>query len=194
VDLVRAAKARGLPVTAEVTPHHLLLSEEDVPAADPAYKMNPPLRTKEDQAALLAGLQDGTIDVIATDHAPHAADEKKLTMLEAPFGVVGLEIAFPLLYTHLVCKDKITLPELLAKLTISPAKILGLRCSNLGEGQLADLTVIDLKTERRVEPSAFLSKGRSTPFNGWLLKGWPVLTLVEGKVAWQHEDLGRMIS
>lgn len=189
VRLVREAKSRGLRVTAEVTPHHLLLCDEDLPGPDPNFKMNPPLRSKEDQVALLEGLIDGTIDIIATDHAPHTEVEKATSMEEAPFGIVGLETAFPLLYTHLVLTGKISLAELIEKMTQRPAELFGLTNGKLVEGGVADLTVIDLKEEREIDPATFLSKGRNTPFAGWKVKGWPMLTMVEGHIVWAETDV-----
>ncbi|WP_019120620.1 dihydroorotase [Brevibacillus massiliensis] len=188
VRLVRDGKRAGVNVTAEVSPHHLLLCEEDIPDdLDARWKMNPPLRSKEDRAALLAGLKDGTIDIIATDHAPHTEEEKARGLERAPFGIVGLETAFPLLYTHLVLTGELTLAELVAKLTVKPAEIFGLPYGKLAEGELADLTVIDLESEREIDPARFASKGRNTPFAGWRCKGWPVLTIVDGKVVYQQE-------
>lgn len=184
VRLVREAKARGQKVTAEVTPHHLLLCEDDIPGPNSLFKMNPPLRSKEDQEALLAGLLDGTIDIIATDHAPHTLEEKAAGMELAPFGIVGLETAFPLLYTHLVCTGKLTLEQLIAKMTQVPAKLFALPWGKLEIDHPADITVIDLNQARSIDPETFLSKGRNTPFVGWNVKGWPVMTLLEGKVTW----------
>lgn len=186
VRLVREAKARGQKVTAEVTPHHLLLCDEDIPEPNALWKMNPPLRSKQDRQALIEGLKDGTIDIIATDHAPHTLEEKSLGMEKAPFGIVGLETAFPLLYTHLVLKGGLTLVELVDKMTRKPAEIFGLPYGVLAEGQPADLTVIDLEEERMIDPETFLSKGKNTPFAGWKAKGWPVLTLLNGNVTWQE--------
>jgi dihydroorotase len=134
VRVVRDAKRAGINVTAEVTPHHLLLCEDDIPGLDTNYKMNPPLRGKADQAALIEGLLDGTIDFIATDHAPHAIEEKDKGMQLAPFGIVGLETAFPLLYTHLVLTEKLTLKQLIDFLTIEPAKAFGLTGGKLQVG------------------------------------------------------------
>lgn len=185
VRLVRDAKARGLRVTSEVTPHHLLLCDEDIPHPDANWKMNPPLRSREDREALIQGLVDGTIDVIATDHAPHTPEEKAWGMEKAPFGIVGLETAFPLLYTHLVLTGVLTLAQLVEKMTSKPAQVFGLPYGVLAEGKAADLTVIDLELERVVDPAGFLSKGRNTPFAGWKVKGWPVLTMLEGKITWQ---------
>ncbi|MDA8354443.1 MAG: dihydroorotase [Firmicutes bacterium] len=185
VRLVREAKSRGQWVTAEVTPHHLLLCEEDIPGPDPLFKMNPPLRSAKDREALIEGLKDGTIDMIATDHAPHTANDKAKDIREAPFGIVGLETAFPLLYTHLVQTGELTLAQLVDRMSRIPAERFELPGGVLKEGGIADLTVIDLEEERPVEPERFASKGKNTPFAGWKAKGWPVVTLVEGKVVWE---------
>ena len=187
VRLVRDGKRAGVNVTCEVTPHHLLLCDEDIPEnLDTNWKMNPPLRSREDRAALIAGLKDGTIDMIATDHAPHAADEKAAGLARAPFGIVGLETAFPLLYTHLVETGELSLKQLVDLMTIKPAQAFGLPYGRLEVGATADLTVIDLETERKVDPETFASKGRNTPFAGWVCKGWPILTMVEGRVVYQE--------
>ncbi|UGB32599.1 dihydroorotase [Metabacillus sp. B2-18] len=185
VRVVRDAKRAGINVTAEVTPHHLLLCEEDIPGLDPNFKMNPPLRGKADQEALIEGLLDGTIDFIATDHAPHAAEEKAEGMQLAPFGIVGLETAFPLLYTHFVLTKKFTLKQLVDFLTIQPAKAFGLSGGVLEVGAAADITVVDLETESSINPSEFLSKGKNTPFTGWTCKGWPTTTIVDGNIIWE---------
>jgi dihydroorotase len=186
VRLVRDGKRAGVNVTTEVTPHHLLLCEEDIPEdLNPNWKMNPPLRSREDREALLAGLKDGTIDIIATDHAPHTAEEKAAGIDRAPFGIVGLETAFPLLYTNLVLTGEITLQQLIHLMTVKPAEIFGLPYGRLEVGAVADLTVIDLETERTIDPESFVSKGRNTPFAGWTCKGGPTLTIVEGKIVHQ---------
>ncbi|MFJ9499884.1 dihydroorotase [Brevibacillus centrosporus] len=187
VRLVRDGKRAGVNVTCEVTPHHLLLCDEDIPEnLDTNWKMNPPLRSREDRAALIAGLKDGTIDMIATDHAPHTAEEKANGINRAPFGIVGSETAFPLLYTHFVQTGELTLKELVDLLTIKPAVAFGLPYGRLEVGATADLTVIDLETEKKIDPAAFASKGTNTPFAGWACKGWPILTLVDGKIVHQE--------
>lgn len=187
VRLVRDGKRAGVNVTCEVTPHHLLLCDEDIPdSLDTNWKMNPPLRSREDRAALIAGLKDGTIDMIATDHAPHTAEEKANGMARAPFGIVGLETAFPLLYTHLVQTGELTLKTLVELLTVKPATAFGLPYGRLEVGAPADLTVIDLETEKTIDPTTFASKGTNTPFTGWACKGWPILTLVDGKIVHQE--------
>lgn len=188
VRTIRDAKKAGIHVTAEVTPHHLLLTEDDVPGDDAIYKMNPPLRSKEDREALLEGLLDGTIDCIATDHAPHAAEEKNQPMTKAPFGIVGSETAFPLLYTHFVKNGDWTLQQLVDYLTIKPAQTFDLPFGRLEEGYLADLTVINLEEESEIKAEDFASKGTNTPFIGYKVYGTPVLTMVEGEVKFEEEE------
>jgi dihydroorotase len=185
VRAVRDAKRAGIQVTAEVTPHHLLLCDEDIPGLDANYKMNPPLRGAEDRAALIEGLMDGTIDFIATDHAPHTMEEKSEGMQLAPFGIVGLETAFPLLYTNFVLENKMTLEQLIAYLTKKPADAFGLQLGTIEINAPADLVLLDLNEEKSIDPKEFLSKGKNTPFNGWNCKGWPVMTIAEGKIAWE---------
>ena len=186
---VRYAKQLGIKVTAEVCPHHLLLTDEDIPGLDAMYKMNPPLRSPKDRAALIEGLKDGTIDIIVTDHAPHTDEEKKRGMEMAPFGIVGLETAFPLLYTHLVLTGELSLEQLIEKMTSKPAELFQLPWGRIEEGQEADLVVIDLDTEREVNPQEFASKGKNTPFTGWKLKGWPVMTMVRGALVWKRDEV-----
>lgn len=190
VRLIRQAKAIGISVTAEVCPHHLILSDEDIPGMDADWKMNPPLRTPRDVEAVIEGIEDGTLDIVVTDHAPHAPEEKAKGMMLAPFGIVGFETAFPLLYTKFVETGRWTLEFLLEKMTSKPAEVFGLPQGRLEAGRDADLVIVDLEQEQAVEPSAFLSKSRNTPFTGWRLKGWPVMTMVNGRVAWQDQDAG----
>lgn len=185
VRVVRDAKRAGIRVTAEVTPHHLLLCDEDIPGIDSNYKMNPPLRSKEDREALIEGLLDGTIDFIATDHAPHTEAEKQEGIVFAPFGIVGLETAFPLLYTYLVKTDVLTFKQLIDFLTVKPAEAFRLSSGRLAVGKPADITILDLETEQVIDPHTFVSKGKNTPFAGWPCQGWPVMTFVDGKPVWQ---------
>lgn len=187
VRAIRDAKKAGVHVTAEVTPHHLLLTEDDVPGDNAIYKMNPPLRSKEDRDALIEALLDGTIDCIATDHAPHAAEEKDQPMTRAPFGIVGSETAFPLLYTHFVKNGDWTLQQLVDYLTIKPAQTFDLPYGKLEEGSLADLTIINLDQEREIKAEDFHSKASNTPFLGYKVYGNPVLTMVEGTVKFKEE-------
>ncbi|MCY1573658.1 dihydroorotase [Staphylococcus pettenkoferi] len=187
VRAIRDAKKAGIHVTAEVTPHHLLLTEDDVPGDNAIYKMNPPLRSKEDRDALIEALLDGTIDCIATDHAPHAAEEKDQPMTRAPFGIVGSETALPLLYTHFVKNGDWTLQQLVDYLTIKPAQTFDLPYGKLEEGSLADLTIINLDQEREIKAEDFHSKASNTPFLGYKVYGNPVLTMVEGTVKFKEE-------
>ncbi|NEZ40845.1 dihydroorotase [Paenibacillus alvei] len=186
IRLIRQAKQIGVKVTAEVCPHHLLLSDEDIPGMDANWKMNPPLRSPRDVEACIEALVDGTIDIIVTDHAPHTEEEKAKGMELAPFGIVGLETAFQLLYTKFVATGKWPLSLLVNRMTSDPARTFGLNTGRIEEGAPADLTVIDLETERQVNPDEFLTKGRNTPFTGWILKGWPMKTFVDGRLVWSN--------
>ena len=187
VRVIRDAKKAGVHVTAEVSPHHLLLCEDDILANDSNLKMNPPLRAQADLQALIEGLEDGTLDFIATDHAPHTAEEKGDGMEQAPFGIVGLETAFPLLYTHFVKTGKWTLTQLIDWLTNKPADVFGLPYGRLLMGESADLVFIDLTKEQNIDTATFVSKGKNTPFQDWTCTGWPVMTMFEGNVIWQEE-------
>ncbi|MBM0065233.1 dihydroorotase [Alkalicoccobacillus gibsonii] len=189
VRVVRDAKRAGIRVTAEVTPHHLLLCEDDIPGLDTNFKMNPPLRGREDHAALIEGLLDGTIDFIATDHAPHTEEEKNVPIERAPFGIVGLETAFPLLYTEFVQKDRMTLKQLVDWLTIIPAKTFGLDAGTLEAGAKADVTIVNLQQTEPIQKQHFASKGKNTPFEGWNCAGWSVQTFVDGKLVWEKEKV-----
>jgi dihydroorotase len=182
VAMIRQAKEAGLHVTAEVTPHHLLLTEEAADGFNAMAKMKPPLRTAADVRALRLGLADGTIDAVATDHAPHTEAEKTGDFQSAPFGIVGLETAFPLLYTHLVMPGLLTLDQLIDRMSCRPATILGVAHGSLKTGFAADLALIDIKNERVIDRQAFLSKGKNTPFDSWPVYGVPVLTMVAGRV------------
>ncbi|WP_163653970.1 dihydroorotase [Listeria sp. PSOL-1] len=188
VRVVRDAKRAGIKVTAEVSPHHLLLDENDIPKNDGNWKMNPPLRAAEDRAALLEGLLDGTIDFIATDHAPHAENEKNVSMEKAAFGIVGLETAFPLLYTNFVKTGKWTLKQLVDWMTIKPANVFNLPYGELKIGEVADITMIDLETEQPIDPETFYSKGKNTPFTGMKCSGFSVATWFSGKLVYRKED------
>jgi dihydroorotase len=184
VRLVRDAKARGVRVTAEVTPHHLLLTDEVVRSYDSSCKMVPPLRGKRDVEACLEALVDGTIDCVATDHAPHALSEKEGEFAEAANGIVGLETAVPLLLDRLVRPGVLDLPTLVTRLSTGPARLLNLPGGSLAPGAAADITILDLERTWTVDPAAFRSRGRSTPFAGFTGAGAPWMTLVGGlKVA-----------
>ena len=181
VRMVREAKARGIRVTAEACPHHFLLTEEAVREFNTNAKMNPPLRSRKDVEAVKAGLKDGTIDVIATDHAPHAAFEKEREFDYAPFGIVGLETAWGLALV-LAEEGVLTVEQVVSALTIQPARAFGLAKGTLAIGADADVTIVDPEAPWVVDPGQFKSKGRNTPFAGWKLKGRVVSTLVGGRV------------
>jgi dihydroorotase len=188
VRAVRDAKAAGIKVTAEVCPHHLLLEEMDIPSDDANWKMNPPLRALEDKDSLHAALLDGTIDCIATDHAPHTVEEKCCGMVGAPFGIVGFETAFPLLYTQFVETGKWTLKQLIDWMSVKPAEIFNLPYGKIEIGASADLSIIDLNKEQTIHAEEFVSKGRNTPFNGWTAKGWPIMTIFEGNIVYVDKE------
>ncbi len=175
--LVREAKRRGLPVTCEVAPHHLVLSCEDISADDGCFKMNPPLRSETDRKAALEAVKDGTVDAIATDHAPHTAQEKKGGFATSPCGIVGLEFAFPLLYTKLVKTGFISLEKLLSLFTVGPRGVLLEKQAFIEAGMPADFTLLNLSASHTIRAEQFKSKGCSMPFEGLSLTGWPVLTV-----------------
>ena len=185
VELVRRAKARGVRVSCETAPHYLLLCDEDL-QEDGRFKMNPPLRGREDREALRQAVADGTIEVIATDHAPHTAEQKSRGLAGSAMGIVGLECAFPLLYTYLVKPGLLTLEQLVERMSMAPRRIFGLG-GGLQAGEPADLTVFDLDAEYEIDPETFLSKGRATPFAGWRVAGRTLWTLVGGRTAYATE-------
>jgi len=180
VRMVREAKARGARVSAEVTPHHLLLTDEAVRSYDPNVKMAPPLRGKRDAEALLEALVDGTIDCVATDHAPHAVSDKEGEFAEAANGIVGLETAVPLLLDRLVRAGQLDLPTLVARLSTGPARLLNLPGGSLAPGANADITILNLEQAWTVDPATFRSRSRNTPFGGWTGTGAPWMTIVGG--------------
>jgi dihydroorotase len=185
VRLVRDAKARGVRVTAEVTPHHLLLTEDAVRTFDANAKMNPPLRSKHETEVLLEALVDGTIDCIATDHAPHAGSEKEGEFDRAAFGIIGLETAVGLMLDRLVKPGALPLATLISRLSRDPARLLGLPGGHLAAGAPADVTILDLAAEWTVDPARFQSRSRNTPFGGWPVTGRPWKTIVGGGIAWE---------
>ena len=186
VRLLREARARGVKISGEICPHHIALTDESIQDFDTNYKMNPPLRTQHDIDALLAGVADGAIDILASDHAPHARFEKEVEFDAAPFGIVGLETELGLFIDLLVHKHRtIDLPRLIKMLTTNPAGLLGLKAGTLSPGAPGDVTLIDPDLEWTVDASAFQSASRNTPFDGWQLKGRAVRTIVEGKTVWQ---------
>jgi dihydroorotase len=182
VRMIRDARARGVRVTAEVTPHHLVLTEDAVRTFDANTKMNPPLRTRRDVEALIEALADGTIDCVATDHAPHALSEKEGEFDHAAFGIVGLETAVSLLLDRLVRPGLLPLGTLVARMSTDPARLMNLPGGTLRPGAPADLTLLDLDRELTVTPARFHSRSRNTPFGGWPLRGGPWLTIVGGRV------------
>lgn len=185
VEMVRQAKAAGISVSAEVCPHHFTLSTDDIKTPDANYKMNPPLRTKEDVEALREGLKEGIMDVISTDHAPHSAEEKRQPIEKAPFGIVGLETSVALTMTELVDTGILTPMQMAEKMSYNPAKILGIDRGSLAEGKIADVTVIDPAAEYRIDASEFVSKGKNTPFDGRNVKGRVVATICGGKTVYR---------
>lgn len=180
VDIIRKAKSRGINVTCETGPHYLLMCEDDIQELG-RFKMNPPLRGADDKAALIEGIKDGTIDMIATDHAPHSAEEKSKGLAGSSMGVVGLESAFALLYTYLVLPGVITLERLMQLMIDNPKKRFNMDTGN-------DFTIFETDTEYVINPDDFLSMGRATPFEGWKVKGRCLLTVCDGKVAYAAKD------
>ena len=187
VTLVKMAKDMGLPVTAEVCPHHFTLCDEDIPCDDANYKMNPPLRSREDVEALKEGLRSGIMEVIATDHAPHGSEEKQESIATAPFGIVGLETALPLTYTELVKPGIITLMQMVEKMSTNPAKVIQLDRGSLQEGKVADLVIVDFENEYQINVNEFASKGKNSPFHGRKVYGKVELTMVDGEIVYQDK-------
>lgn len=192
VDLVRRAKAAGLAVSCETAPHYLLLCDEDL-RDDGRFKMNPPVRSREDQLALINGIVDGTIEVIATDHAPHTAEEKSRGLEGSAMGIVGLECAFPLLYTCLVRRGVVTFAKLMTLMADNPRRIFSLGCG-IAAGAPADLLLFDSEAEYAIDPAEFLSRGHSTPFEGWTVKGRTLLTLVGGRAAYVYPAMKKELN
>ncbi|EMF0221958.1 dihydroorotase [Enterococcus hirae] len=188
VRVIRDAKKAGIQVTAEVSPHHLILIDEDIPEDFGFWKMNPPLRGKEDREALIEGLLDGTIDCIATDHAPHGLEEKSKSFLESPFGIVGSETAFQLIYTHFVETNRFTLEQVINWMATKPAEIFQLEAGTLTVGAPADVAIFDIEHSSTIDKKDFLSKGENTPFVGWNVKGETLGTFVDGKLAWNKGE------
>ena len=182
VEVIREAKARGVDATCETAPHYLVLNDMDL-QEDGRFKMNPPIRSEEDRQALIEGIKDGTIDVIATDHAPHAAEEKAKGLKESAMGIVGLETAFPVLYTELVMKDVISLDKLIELMAVNPRNRFGLEPAECTK----DFAVWELDTEYEIDPETFLTKGRATPFRGRRVYGRCVLNVVNDRIVWKDE-------
>ncbi len=190
VDIIRRAKARGIRMTAETAPHYLVLTDEAVEGYDPRTKMNPPLRSANDREALIEGIADGTIDCLATDHAPHTAIEKDSDFDSAPFGIVGLETALGIYLKALVEPKHLTLSELILRLTVNPLRVLGRSGGTLEAGAPADVTIFDPARRWTVRASEFATMGRNTPFDGWELPGPVLMTILDGRVAHRFEDAG----
>ena len=193
VRMIAAAKKEGLDVTAEVTPHHLTLTEDDINEDDANYKVNPPLRTNKDKDMLIKGLKDGTIDIIATDHAPHHLTEKDRGFVEAPFGISGLETAVAIIMTDLVKKNVITPLEMADKMSYTPAKIIGIDKGTLLVGKTADITIIDPDAEYVIDSKTFASRGKNTPFNGKKVSGEIKYTIAGGKIVYSNINATEVI-
>lgn len=189
VYMLKCAKKEGLAVSGEVCPHHFTLADEDIKSDDANYKMNPPLRSRKDVAALKEGIQKGYIEVISTDHAPHSREEKAQSMEKAPFGIVGLETAFALAYTELVKPGLITLKRLVECMSSNPAKIAGIEKGMIKEGKDADITIADIDEEYVIDSSKFESMGKNTPFNGFRVNGKVVATIVGGKIVYNETKI-----
>ena len=186
VEAVRRAKAAGASVSCETAPHYLVLTQEDR-KDDGRFRMNPPLRTPADRDALIRGIQDGTVEVIATDHAPHTAEQKSRGYWKSAMGIVGLETAFAVLYSELVLKGVISIEQLFELMSANPRRIFRLG-GKLAQGEKADIAVFDTDTEYVIDSSEFASMGKSTPFEGWRVRGRCVLTLKDGKVVYRSID------
>jgi dihydroorotase len=186
---VRDGKGRGVRVTCEVAPHHFCLTDDALEGYDTNTKMNPPLREASDVEAMLSGLADGSIDVIATDHAPHHADEKALEFDRAPFGIVGLETAVPICFDRLVHRGIVSLSRLVELLSVNPARILKVEGGTLAEGAVADITLLAPDLGVRVDAASLVSKSKNTPFDGWQLKGAAAATIVGGRIVFLNPGL-----
>lgn len=187
VEMVKRAKEEGIKVTAEVCPHHFSMCSDDITSNDGNFKMNPPLRAREDMEALIKGLQDDIMDVISTDHAPHSAEEKAKDLEHAPFGIVGLETSVALTVTNLVKKGYLTPMQMAAKMSYNPAKVLGIPKGTLDEGKIADITIIDPDKEYSIDVNTFESKGKNTPFDGYKVSGEVEYTILNGKVVYSNK-------
>ncbi|MEX2501920.1 MAG: dihydroorotase [Trueperaceae bacterium] len=187
LEVVRFFQERGAPVTCEVTPQHLTLTDEALSSFDPVFKVAPPLRTADDVEALREGLRDGTVAAIGTDHAPHTRAEKERDLLSAPFGIANLETTFAVLHERLVLGGVLELPTLIERLTTGPARVLGIEAPSLRPGAPADLVLLDLSTPRAVDPTSFRSKARFGPWDGETLRGWPLRTWVAGRPAFVRD-------
>jgi dihydroorotase len=188
---VRNGKARGINVTCEVAPHHFILTDDALEGYDTNVKMNPPLREAADRDELIRGLVDGSVDVIATDHAPHHADEKRVEFDRAPFGIVGLETCVPLTFDRLVHPGLITMTRFVELLSVNPARILGVAGGALTPGGVADVSILAPDLGVTIDPARLVSKSKNTPFGGWTLKGGVAATIVGGRVVYTNPDVPR---
>lgn len=187
VELIRRAKVEGLPVTCETAPHYLVLCEDDL-QEEGRFKMNPPLRSSVDRAALQEGLLDGTIDLIATDHAPHSQEEKDKGLRDSANGIVGLETAFPILYTELVTSGWMTLEQLVDQMSLAPRRCFNLPGGKIAKGEPADLTILDLNRPHAIDSTTFHSKGKATPFDGWFVTAAVAMTLCDGDIVYANME------
>ncbi len=189
VEAIRQAKARGVKVTAETCPHYFTLTDKEITSFDTSTKVNPPLRAESDRLAIIEGLRDGTIDVIATDHAPHHVDDKNVEYANAAFGITGLETSFSLSYTKLVKENGFTLPELVRLMSKKPADIIGVEGGEIKEGCSADIAIVDLDAEYVIDKNKFYSKGKNTPFHGRTVKGKVYATVLDGKLVHKEDEI-----
>jgi dihydroorotase len=185
VELIREAKQRGVKVSCETAPHYFSFTDEDVETLGTLAKMNPPLRTYEDKRAIIEGLADGTIDIIATDHAPHEMSEKAKSLTEAPFGISGLETAFAASYTNLVKPGYLTLPKLISKMSTKPAELIGLKRGVIADGEAADIVIFDENSETKIQSKNFKSKGKNTPYEGRTLQSRVMYTIRNGEITYE---------
>lgn len=189
VDMIAFAKENGVDVSGEVCPHHFAMTEDEIQKDDANYKMNPPLRSREDVERLCKGLSDGTMEAISTDHAPHAEEEKKQSIATAPFGIVGSETAYCLAVTHLVKKGYLTPMQLVERMSTNPCRILGVPGGDLSVGMPADITIADMDSEYKIDKNTFVSKGKNTPFHGAVVNGKVYYTIVGGNVVFEEKPI-----
>lgn len=188
VSMIRFAKEQGVQVSGEVCPHHFAMAEDEIPSDDANYKMNPPLRSREDVDMLCRGLSEGVMEAISTDHAPHGEEEKKKSMAEAPFGIVGSETAYALAVTHLVKKGYLTPMQLAERMSTNPCRILGVPGGDLSVGMPADITIADMDSIYEIDKDTFVSKGKNTPFHGMRVQGRVYYTIVGGEIVYQYNE------
>ncbi len=188
VDMIKFAKENGVQVSGEVCPHHFAMTEDEIPGDDANYKMNPPLRSREDVERLCQGLSEGVMEAISTDHAPHGEEEKKKSIADAPFGIVGSETAYALAVTHLVKKGYLTPMQLVERMSTAPHRILGVPGGSLSVGMAADITIADMDSQYVIDKETFVSKGKNTPFHGHLVNGRVFYTIVSGEIVYEYHE------